>query len=283
MGSNLHPKRTTIEDFETAPVEMLIGKTKVLEIIYGIESFEFEPRGMISKINDTWGYARKGWKQMKILFCPKCLRSIIVGRDSLADGYTYNPEQSWIELTNGYRFAPREFISYSKFNNHLPLCHRTFHSGFPDLVLTEKNKQLMVKLSWFSKLAQHYTVDHITEEMFQQGLKVFSFSNEDCYEGYIAFKPARYRLDNKLIITHALWDLYVLPEFRNKGLGTKLLEEGLHSLRISPEDFTIYGPMSTMALNIILRQAKESFVVLWGSGPSRINKESFLKLIKDIL
>ncbi len=273
-------REITIEDFDKDPIPVIIGKTEAFKIEYNVPMSIFYPSGPILTFEDNWGYYEKGQNQMKVMVCPKCLRAIIIGRDSLQEKYYHSNQHSWIRLTNENLFeplaGPKSMVEYYK---HLDRCKRVFRSNWQNpegtLVRTAKQIEVAVNFGYYSMISQNLFHNPITHTRLERGEVVLIHSNDDCPEGYVAFYPVNFTEDNKMKSTHALWDIFTFPNFRRRGIATKLLKDGLHYLDIDLDCFVVNTPISHKAASIIIQQEIDSLILKYDERYQRITMNQF--------
>ncbi|NPD90447.1 MAG: GNAT family N-acetyltransferase [Asgard group archaeon] len=273
-------RKVTIEDFAKDPVPVIIGKTEAFKIENNIPMTVFYPSGPIRFFEDNWGYYEKGQNQMKVMVCPKCLRAIIIGRDSLREKYHHSSNHSWIRLTNESLFKPLKGPkSMKEYYDHLDRCKRVFRScwhvpvGY--YVETKKQKEVAENLGYYSMISQCLSSNPVTREGLERGEIVLLHSNDDCPEGYVAFYPVSFSENETIINTYALWDMFTFQNFRRKGIATKLLKQGLRGLDINRDYFVVKTPISHKAASIIIQQGFESIILKYGERYQRITMNKF--------
>jgi ribosomal protein S18 acetylase RimI-like enzyme len=215
----------------------------------------------------------------KIFVCPNCLKSIHLGRNSEDEKWEYDADDT-------HRSENTLSSKTEKgFKIHVKKCKSVLSCGINriDFNSSEKAHYIVCQLARFSMNETGWANSQVHIDDFRRKNEVVAYVlvNEVGPIGYVAFRLKTRSKKEQITSLYFLWDLYIFPTFRKRGLATKLVEYGIKDLGINKSTLPVSCPLTESSINIVKNIASDK-IILFKSGEEQhtIDKDDIEKCVK---
>lgn len=191
-----------------------------------------------------------------VFICEKCFRILKTNRDNhLFSCDIYFPEEDPVYLYQ------KDGIRIYKISNR---------NG----KINNKLIRIIEKLSWFSKEEQKIDLRQVTEKMFDSN-NYYQLPNKNRFSLYVLFSYKRiigyllfsekYSPNNNIFI-YSLSDIYLIKEFRNKGLGKQLFRSFIENEKINFDQLYFNTKISEDLKKLLISEKIKNIKLLSNNG-----------------
>jgi GNAT superfamily N-acetyltransferase len=212
-----------------------------------------------------------GWVEAKQMYCPHCMKDIVLGRDSQKNPFTYHP---CFDL-----HSELVLIDESAFWRHVGICPPQFPGDGIYEIQTDGQRKIAAILSLIAKRECGWDSPSIGVNSFEKGARAFILIQNGAPLSYLAFQRREF---DGIGLKYILWDLFTFPAFRKQGLSSSLLDHAIEVLDIDKDLFFISFPVRVGAKTIIMNRVGKEVAMIRLGRNEKINKNDLLKNWEDI-
>ena len=230
-------------------------------------------------------YSSCDWLQAKIYACPSCFKTVLLGRDSLVEKYIFKKSKStfsflrgWIKLI--HVFETENIRTEEDFKKHHTTCVDETKKDGIYKVRSLKQKKIAANFAFYSHLDQCIDSPVLDENSFTEPIEVYLYIEHNTPQGYIAFWKKDLILEGTSKQVFVLWDLYTFPEFRRKGIATKLLDFGVRDLDIDTDIFTVSLPITIASAKMAVKRSTRDVLGWSAQGYIQGKKEELKESVR---
>lgn len=174
--------------------------------------------------------------EYKICYCPYCFKSVTLIREK-DNNFAFQEEFS---NTVGY-YTNLEIKTEDDFYLHVSQCINPFkkagiYSSYRKIV-----QHIVSELSHFSMIESKWDCTVTNSEILKEDCKAFLYIKQDIPVGFISFYPCNIKDYGFRMV---LWEVYVLPTFRKRGIASQLLHTSISRLKIRHDEIFVKPPIT---------------------------------------